>query len=62
LIAQRFFLRRVYEPLHRSCGKTTGLPMSCAIIARVHETSGLGLQPGCSLRALLFLKRTGYFY
>ncbi len=44
LIAQRFFLSRVYEPLHRSCGKTTGQPMSCASIARVHEISGLAVQ------------------
>ena len=33
LIAQRFFLSRVYEQLHRFFTKTTGHSMFCAIIA-----------------------------
>ena len=41
LSAQRIFLSRPYGPIRRFIGKSTVRTISCAIIARFHELSGL---------------------
>jgi len=53
LFSREILFSRVYESLHRSFTKFPWKTKSCAIITRIHETSGPGRKLAYRLEAML---------